>query len=280
MKHDSDYFEGREVKKLFYQYWVPDGEIKAYIVCIHDLATHSDRCALIAEYFAEQGYGLYSFDLRGHWRNRGEFPGHIDSMDHLQKDIILFIDVVKKKAEGKKIFVLGHSFGGLISLIYAINHPALAGVIVSSPTLGIIMESLFGKKVAKTLTKSISKLAPTRIIDIEVDHNLLTSDLKVLRKYIADKQKLNQVTVKTIAEMNNSIKWAMENAPKLICPVFIMQAGNDKLVDKSTTKQFADAVKSADKLYKEYDGFLHDLLHEKGRDYVYQDMYVWLEKHL
>ena len=188
--------------------------------------------------------------------------------------------ILKEIDRNKKIFAMGHSFGGLISLIYAINHPALAGVLVTSPELGLVLESLFGKKVAKKLAKSISKLAPNRIIDIEVDQNQLTSDLKILRKYIADKRKLNQITVKTIAEMNNSMKWAMDNASKLICPVFILQAGSDKIADKAKTKEFFDGIKSKDKLYKEYDGFLHDLLHEKGRNYVYQDMYVWLEKHL
>ncbi|GAG94623.1 unnamed protein product, partial [marine sediment metagenome] len=75
-------------------------------------------------------------------------------------------------------------------------------------------------------------------------------------------------------------KWAMENASKLICPVLIMQSGNDKIVDKEKPKEFFDKVKGKDKSYKEYDGFLHELWNEKGRAQVYQDMFIWLEKHL
>ena len=51
-------------------------------------------------------------------------------------------------------------------------------------------------------------------------------------------------------------------------------------MDKQKTKNFYDEVKSEDKTYKEYAGFLHDLWNEKGRAQVFQDMYVWLEKHL
>jgi len=279
MKNETGHFEGRELRNLFYQYWLPDNEIKSYLVALHDLATHSDRLSTLAEYFTEQGYAVYSFDLRGHWRNKKDFPGNIDSVDHIQKDIILFMDVIRKSAGEKKIFMMGHSFGGLLSLIYAMNHPGLPGVIVSSPTLGLFLESLVGKKIAKKLAGSVSKVAPNKLVKIEVDQNQLTSDLKILRKHIADKNKLSEITMKTIAELNSSIKWIIDNVDKLICPVLILQSGNDKLVDKEKTKSFYNEIKSEDKTYREYDGFLHELWSEKGRAQVFQDMYIWLEKH-
>jgi len=277
MINHTGYFEGRENKKLFYQYWIPDsGDIKASIVAFHGWGTHSDRMKVPAEFFTEKDYALYSFDLRGHWRNMGEFPGHIDSMDHLQKDIVLFMDVVKKEFKNKKIFIMGHEFGGLIGLIYAINRPNLPGVLVSSPMLGISI----GKKLAKMLAKPLSKLSPTKVINYEIDQAILTSDLKLLRTHIADDKKLSVISVKSAAERQKSIKWAMDNANLLSCPVLIMQAGNDKIVDKEKTKEFFEKVKSKDKTYKEYEGFLHELWNEKKRALVYQDMFIWLEKHL
>ena len=90
MKNETGFFEGRELKKLFYQYWLPDsGEIKAYIIAFHGWGTHSDRLKTIAEYFTEKRYAIYAFDLRGHRRNAGDLPGHIESMDHIQKDTLL-----------------------------------------------------------------------------------------------------------------------------------------------------------------------------------------------
>ena len=280
MKHETGYFEGRESRRLFYQYWLPDGDIKACIVAIHDWGTHSNRMKYPAEYLTEKGYAIYTFDLRGHWRNAGDFPGHIDDMDHIQKDIVLFMDIVKKPADDKKIFVMGHSFGGLISLIYAINHPALPGIIVSSPELGLLKETSVGKKLSKKFSGSLSKFAPTKTIEWIVDQNQLTGDLKILREHIADKQKTEVISIKSAAEMTNSMKWALKNASKLLCPVLVMQAGNDKLVDKGKTKEFFSKIKSEDKTYKEYDGFLHELWNERGRAQVYQDMFIWLEKHL
>ena len=123
MKHETGYFEGRENRKLFYQIWLPEGDIKACIVAIHDWGTHSDRMKYPAEYLTEKGYAIYAFDLRGHGKNRGNMPGHIDSLDHILKDTLLFMDFIKEIASEKKVFIMGHSFGGLISLIFAINHP-------------------------------------------------------------------------------------------------------------------------------------------------------------
>ncbi|MFW9945241.1 MAG: alpha/beta hydrolase [Candidatus Odinarchaeota archaeon] len=275
MINKSGYFEGRENKKLFYQYWLPDSEnVKINLIAIHGWGTHSDRMKIPAEFFTEKGYAIYAFDLRGHWRN-AEIQGHIDSMDHIQKDIVLFMDLVKKEANNNEVFLMGHAFGGLISLIYAINHPGLQGLIVSSPQLGLAIG-----KMAKKMKGAISKLSPTKTISMIIDQNQLTSDLKILRQNIADKKKLEVITVKSASEMENSMKWAMENATSLICPVLILQAGNDNIVDKNKTREFFKKVKSQDKTYREYDGFLHDLWTEKSRALVYRDMYVWIEKHI
>jgi alpha-beta hydrolase superfamily lysophospholipase len=281
MKNETSFFEGRELKKLFYQYWLPDsGEIKAYIIALHGWGTHSDRLKLLAEYLTEKGYAMYAFDLRGHWRNTGDMAGHIESIDHILKDTLLFMDVIREVADNKKIFLIGHSFGGLISLIFAINHPTLPGVLVSSPLLGMFMKLSIGKKVIKSISKTLSKLSSNKILNYEIDQNQLTSDLKILRAHISDKHRIDVMSSETAAEIDKFSKWAMDNVSDLICPVFIMQAGDDKIVDKNKTEEFFKKTRSKDKSYKEYPGFLHELWNEKGRIQVYRDTYVWLEKHL
>ena len=58
-----------------------------------------------------------------------------------------------------------------------------------------------------------------------------------------------------------------------------MQAGNDKIVYIGKNKEFFEKIKTKDKTYREYDGLLHELWNEKNRAQVFQDMFVWLEKH-
>ncbi len=280
MINEKSYFEGRETKRLFYQYWLPDsGNIKAYIIALHSWGAHSDRMEVPAEYFTENGYAIYAFDIRGHWRNAGNNPGHIDSMDHIQKDIVLFIDLIKKTAKEKRIFLMGQSFGGLVSLIFAINHPGLLGVIASSPLLRFSKKLSLSKRLGKKITGPISKISPNKTIDMMIEQNLLTSDIKILRKHISDTKKIEKISLRSAAEMESSMKWTMENAANLLCPTLVLQAGNDKIVDKEANKEFFENIKTKDKTYREYDGLLHELWNEKSRAQVFQDMFVWLEKH-
>ncbi len=281
MNNKNGYFEGREAKKLFYQYWLPDSSnIKAYVIALHGWGTHSDRMEVPAEYLTENGYAVYAFDIRGHWRNADNNFGHIDSMDHIQKDIILFMDLVKKESGDKKIFLMGHSFGALIALIFAINHPALDGVLVSSPLLKFVKDFSLSRKLGRKIAGPISMISPNKTMERSIEQNLLTSDIKILRKHIADKKRITKISWRSAAEIERSMKWTFENAPKLLCPSLILQAGNDKLVDKGTNKKFFEKIKSEDKTYREYDGFLHELWNEKGRAQVFRDMYIWLEKHI
>ena len=281
MINQNGFFEGRETKKLFYQKWQPDsGTIKAYIIALHGWGTHSDRINVPAEYFTEKGYAIYAFDIRGHWRNSGGFPGHIDSMDHIQKDIVLFIDLIKKQAKDKKIFLMGHAFGALISLIFAINHPSIPGVIASSPLLKYVKDFSLSKRLGKKIAGPISKISAKKTMEMNIEQNFLTSDIKILKKHIADKNKINKISWRSAAEIERSMKWTFENATNLLCPSLILQAGNDKLADKGTNRKFFERIKSTDKKYREYDGLLHELWQEKGRLEVFQDMFIWLEKHI
>ena len=275
MQNLTDYFEGRGTQKLFYQYWGPDsGKVKASIIAFHGLGTHSDRLKIPAEFFTEKGYEIYAFDLRGHWRNIIEIPGHIDSMEAIQKDIVLFMGVIKEKSKDKKIFVMGQSLGGLIALVYAITHPAIAGVIASSPLLGLKMNITGAKKVEKIVSGQM------KTIELAIEQNKMTSDVKLLRKRIGDKNNLKQITMKTYSEIEDAMKWALKNASRLICPVLINQGAEDKFADIGKTKKFFKNIRSSDKTYKEYESFVHELWHDKGRAEVYRDMFIWFGKHL
>jgi len=277
MKNITKSFKGRGAQKLFYQGWLPDiSEIKAYVIAIHELAAHSDRIKLPAEYLTEKGYAVYSFDLRGHYRNIGEMKGHIESMETIQKDIVLFMDVIKDVARDKKIFIMGQSFGGLTALIYAIQHPQVSGVIVASPLFDLSMNKNIGKKGIKKLLKIGSALKPTPYI---IDQKELTGDLKILKQFLSDKNVLKEISIKTVSEVNSALKWTIDNLQNLLCPALILQAGDDKHSDKNLLKKLFEKIKSGDKTYKEYNGVLHELFSERTRNQVYQDIFVWLENH-
>jgi acylglycerol lipase len=69
-------------------------------------------------------------------------------------------------------------------------------------------------------------------------------------------------------------------APMITLPVLVQQAGDDVAVDPNMTRSFFERLGSADKTWRLYDGFYHELHGEVGREQVLNDMYTWLEKRL
>ena len=137
----------------------------------------------------------------------------------------------------------------------------------------------FTKKLGNKIAAPLSKISPNKTIKMVINQNLLTSDLKILRSHIADKHKIDFVSLRTAAEMERSMKSVMENASRLLCPVLILQAEKDKINDNEATKSFYEGIKSQDKRLRLYEDFLNELWNEKGRIQVYRDMWVFLEKH-
>ena len=196
---------------------------------------------------------------------------------NILKDLVLFMDVIKNIAGDKNIFLLGHSFGGLIVLEYARNRPMLSGVIVASPLVDLSLNESFGKKMVK---KMIKIAIPTKSEPYNIDHKELTSDLKILRIFHTDKNLTKQISAKTVSDFDSTLKRLLKSGHEFSCPLLFLQGGSDKFVDIQKTKKFFKSIKSEDKTYREYNDFLHEVLFEKKRAQVYQDIYVWLEKHI
>ena len=61
-------------------------------------------------------------------------------------------------------------------------------------------------------------------------------------------------------------------------PVFIMHGTADKATVPAGSEEFFGAASSKDKTLKLYDGYVHDLLNDTGREGVLADIVAWLDK--
>ncbi len=75
---------------------------------------------------------VYAVDLRGHGKS-GRGDKNYRLKDYME-DIFLFL----KKHVNKPTLIFGHSLGGMISLMMAVNHPTLiTGVIIGDSPLSM-----------------------------------------------------------------------------------------------------------------------------------------------
>src|SRR3989338_796591 len=112
----NGYFQGSGGLKLFFRAHRVNNP-KAIFILVHGLAEHSARYEKFSDFFTQQNFSVYSYDLRGHGLSSGR-RGHILNFNEYLLDLKKFHALVKNDENNRDIFLLGHSLGGLIVLRY------------------------------------------------------------------------------------------------------------------------------------------------------------------
>jgi len=272
-RHAEANFQGERDTQIYYQTWTPLTEPKAILVIAHGQGEHSGRYAHVAEYMARMNYSVWAHDLRGHGRSGGK-RGHVDSFDHYLSDLDRLIRIIKERERLTKMFLIGHSLGGLVAVRYAERWGSgLAGFVATAPLLKLRMKVPGWKKF---IGRALSSIAPTFTMTTGLDANLLSHDGEVVRDYVNDPLVHGVASTRFYTELLRAEDETFREAGQLTLPCLIMQGGDDGIVDPSGTMDFFKKVRSADKTLKVYDGFYHEILNEPGKESVLADMDAWL----
>jgi alpha-beta hydrolase superfamily lysophospholipase len=133
----TDSFISQDGLKIFYRHY-PSPIEKSRLVIAHGLGEHSGRYDNVIKKLFPKGISIWALDHRGHGQSDGA-RGHISSFDEYLNDLGGVIEIAKTGiSENTKCFLLGHSMGGLIALMFAFQNPnRIDGLVVSSPSLGM-----------------------------------------------------------------------------------------------------------------------------------------------
>ena len=116
--------------EIFLNRWEPDNpeDIKGIVQLHHGIAEHSMRYDRLGSVLSENGYVLNAYDMRGHGKTveNAQKKGNgvvaqlakNDGFSRVVEDLSFIIDSYKKDFPGKKIILLGHSFGSFVSQGY------------------------------------------------------------------------------------------------------------------------------------------------------------------
>lgn len=269
-------FEGVKGLKLHEASWRPnDREPRATVILLHGLKDHADRYAGFAERLVREGYAVHALDLRGHALSEGERVW-VDEFDDYVKDLTTFVDRVREKEPGKPLFLFGHSMGGAISTLYAMERKAgeLDGLILSAAALkpgenaSAFLIGISG--ILSTLTPGARAF--------EVDESVFSRDPEVIAEMRRDPL-IHQENgpVRTGAELLGAMERIQENAEKLTVPLLALHGTADVSTTPEGSKQLVERARSKDKTLKLYDGLVHDLLHEPEKAQVIADIVAWLD---
>lgn len=274
MKKKEGNFAGQGGLRLYWQAWSPDESARAVLLVAHGYGEHSGRYGNLVDFFVPRGFAVYAVDHRGHGRSEGQ-RGHVKRFDELIADLHAFRVRVEEDQRENPIVLVGHSLGGLIAVHYALAHgQGLAGVVLSSPALGLIGGP---SRPLVWLGRVLSLFAPRVSFRGNVAPELLSHDASVGQAYAADSLVHRSVSARFVTELSRAIRLAHERAAEMRVPLLVLQAGDDRLVDPHAVEDFAGKAGSEVKNLQLYSGFYHEIFNETEKERVFADLAQWIE---
>jgi alpha-beta hydrolase superfamily lysophospholipase len=273
MNHFEGKFIGVRNIQVFYQAWLPEGEVKAVLPIIHGLGEHSGRYMNVVNHFVPLGYVVYGLDHIGHGKSGGprEFVKHFDDYSNTFNQ---YMAMLKLWQPGKPIFLLSHSIGGLIAAYYLLDHQAeFQGAVFSAPVVKVAAHI---SQTTVIMGRVLSVLAPMAGV-LPVDPNTVSRDPNVVNAYINDPLVFHgKTTARLAAEMLRALNRVASETNKITLPFIAMQGSADRLVDPDGAQILYEKAGSTDKTLKIYDGLYHEIFNEPEHDRVLKDVETWL----
>ncbi len=270
-------FAGHGGLRLYWQAWIPEGEIRAVLLLAHGYGEHGGRYQTLADHFVPRGFAIYALDHRGHGRSEG-VRGHCGRFAEFVADLHAFRVRVEEEQREKPLILVGHSMGGLIAIRYLLAHDqGLSGAVLSSPTLGLGDEP---SRWLQFLGRILSWIAPRTSFRGNVEPEFLSHDPAVGRAYSGDPLVHGRATARFFSEFKWAMRNANERAAEIRLPLLILQAGDDRLVDPRAVGEFAGRVGKEGKKFHLYPELYHELFNEIEKEKVFADMGQWLEKRI
>jgi alpha-beta hydrolase superfamily lysophospholipase len=252
-------FTGCDGLNIFYRHQQAGNE-RARLVIAHGLGEHSGRYGNVFKRLLPRDISIWALDHRGHGKSGGQ-RGHILNFGQYLLDLRLMVESARKDLpEGRKIFLLGHSMGGLIALYFALQNPDfIDGVIASSPGLGMVIEIPAVKNV---LGKVMSFIRPGLSMANGLDATKISHDPAVVGAYQNDPLVHDRVSARWFTEFLAAMETVNQRASQIKVPTLMQVAGDDRLVNAQAARLFFEKLTMTDKTLYVYDGLYHEIYNE------------------
>ena len=268
-------FTTKDGTSLRLRVWRPEGATRGVIVVTHGHGEHLGRYNHIASALCDAGFVAYTYDLRGHGRSDGK-RGHSPSFLTYLDDLFEIHDLASRTDPRLRLWLLGHSLGGLITLTYVVRRaPAVAGVVVTSP----LLRNKFAPPKWKVLAaQMLAGLAPSLTVSTELGNSVSMSHDDDFLKSMPDQDLPHSLmSLRVGNDVLNVMGETLSQAPRLKQPLLMLQGDADGAADPQATREFFEQAGSQDKTLKMYPGLFHEVMNETEREQVIGDVVTWLK---
>lgn len=261
--------------RLFVRYCHASAATPRTLVVLHGACEHGERYLAFARWLTQHRWNVVIPDLRGHGRSGGVRTHVRDFADYLRD-----LDAVRShfSLQAEQTALFGHSTGGLVSILFAEEHPqAVSAVALSSPLLALKVPVPF-RTIA--LGRILSFFAPQTRFRSRVKPTDSTRNPVLREIRLHDPLTERSVTAGWYFSMQRAIRQAWKDAGKFAAPLLILQAGQDHVVDSQAPVRWMEKIASRDSLFHLRGDDYHELLNEPDWEETAHFLGDWLANRL
>lgn len=250
---------------------------RALVAIVHGLGEHCGRYAALAGALVSRRFTVVSLDLPGH----GETPGargDAASWAVLRDQCIPAMFTLTRGMPGQPpdlpVVLLGHSFGGVLALDYALSHPrTIQGLVLSAPALR--SAPVPGWKLS--MARLAEKAAPKMGFSNGLDPSGISRDPEVLKLRAADPLVHGKITPRVYFGFEEARARALRDARRLQVPTLILQGAADRVVNPQGALELSGlAPHGMVRLLTYKDGY-HEVFNDLDREQAIRDLTGWLD---
>ena len=289
--------------RLAYNVFRPEGEVKGAVAVVHGMAEHRKRYAVFAQYLADHGYGVITYDLPGHGESATEEKGYFgdEGWKGMIHSAVRAVNRAKKEFPDVPVALFGHSMGSMIARCYIQEHDdEINGLILTGApnwqratsagiALGKQIRGVRGKKgFSKLMDRLVTGNFNTSVTDPKTEVDWLSYDEENVKKYIDDPDSGFGFTVQGYLDelegMNQMHDVSLYQCKNKKMPVGFFAGKEDPCIGGE--KGFADSVNTIKQAgYKRvstrlYPHMRHEILNETDNQRVFKDIVRWLDSNL
>ncbi len=285
---------------LSLELFLPEGAPKGILQISHGMSEHKERYEDFMAFLAEKGYAAVIHDHRGHgssvrscW-DLGYF--YTANPAALVEDLHQVSRFIKGRFPGLPLFLFGHSMGSLVARVYLrrydaeINKLILCGPPTQNSAVGLglllvkLSTALHGARYRNHLLNELALGAANR--KFHEQNAWISSCPDTVRQFQRDPLCGFIFTNSGFAGLFGLMKeaymprgWALKN-PDL--PILLLAGAEDPVIQSKRKfahlKSFLRSLGYRSVRSRLYEGMRHELLNEKNRKQVYQDLLRFLKE--
>lgn len=272
---ESDAFVARDGLRLPLRHWDANKPV-AIIAALHGMSDYSQAFDLPGPWWAARGVSVYAYDQRGFGASpdRELWAG----APAMCNDLDDFVDALRAKFPGVRVYALGESMGGSVVLAAMAGErpPGVAGVILVAP-------AVWSRADMPLSYRSVLWLAAHTIPWVHVSgeglHIWATNNIAVLRKLAHDPLYQHAARIDQVyglAKLMDAARAAplhLQSDP----PILFLYGGNDQVIPAAPTAAVAREL-GAHATVIRYPGGYHMLLRDLEAEPRWQDVLAWIGK--